>query len=803
MTSLPTFFRAAACGVALLAATAAAAQTPPGQTPPAPVGGVPATLPQIQLPDLREIQVDVPRPVRAAQAALGMGRQRLALVVGLGTVGTRQVVDSAARDTQAVAAALRSGGFVVMQRSDVSAAELRRALQEFRSRLQPAGVGFVYLTGLGVQIDGRNLLLAREAPLDPALPAGALAAQLGSAAVPLDEVTEALIGPVDSPRMLVVDAAWKHPVLGRLPQPGLAEPRLPAGTMALFGHALGHVQEVPFVAPLPIPAPTDAVALAATPFARTLVAALLTPRISGPEALRRTRRAIAEASLGQAGPWLGGDTESREEFAEATLLDGLVPRTPEEMAREGLRQGTRLVSRADAARAGEMPVNEVLQQRSTVEPPAEASRKPADSAHKLPEVPANAGSLGSVAGSTASVLGAATGVAATAAGLVATAGAVEAAVATSVAGTAVGVVGTAVGTATSVLGNAGALAARATAPGVLPTGGAARQAAAATATPGGAAPAALPTAPPAAPSAAPPAPLPAAPAPAATTAGATAGAAVASVAPPTPVPVGPAAGQAAVEAGAAATAGGRPDLARRVASSALTNAAEGPAQDDGAARPAAASDGRTRRAPEGGERPLFTPRINPHGYAEGDTYTWQVTDTWKGEVAGEYTTAIEQVLDDGRLLANGQQVQLDAQGRVTRHINAEGGVSQFEPAQALWWAKPVAGERRTVKYLEKFQRADRVAGQTEWKGSARVGRLRRLQTPAGEFEVLPVESSGWWYEKLADGTRSSGQWSRTAYYAPRLGHPVAIEIENADHLGKLMKRERIDLLQAQTARAAP
>ena len=157
----------------------------------------------------------------------------------------------------------------------------------------------------------------------------------------------------------------------------------------------------------------------------------------------------------------------------------------------------------------------------------------------------------------------------------------------------------------------------------------------------------------------------------------------------------------------------------------------------------------------------------------------------------------------GRLLANGQQVQLDAQGRVTRHINAEGGVSQFEPAQALWWAKPVAGERRTVKYLEKFQRADRVAGETEWKGSARVGRLRRLQTPAGEFEVLPVESSGWWYEKLADGTRSSGEWSRTAYYAPRLGHPVAIEIENADHLGKLMKRERIELLQAQTARAAP
>ena len=73
----------------------------------------------------------------------------------------------------------------------------------------------------------------------------------------------------------------------------------------------------------------------------------------------------------------------------------------------------------------------------------------------------------------------------------------------------------------------------------------------------------------------------------------------------------------------------------------------------------------------------------------------------------------------------------------------------------------------------------------------------------GEFEVLPVESSGWWYEKLVNGGYSSGQWSRTAYYAPKLGHPVAIEFENADHLGRLLKRERIDLLHAQTARGTP
>ncbi|MBA4176514.1 MAG: hypothetical protein C0505_08125 [Leptothrix sp. (in: Bacteria)] len=60
---------------------------------------------------------------------------------------------------------------------------------------------------------------------------------------------------------------------------------------------------------------------------------------------------------------------------------------------------------------------------------------------------------------------------------------------------------------------------------------------------------------------------------------------------------------------------------------------------------------------------------------------------------------------------------------------------------------------------------------------------------AGEFEVPPVESSG--------------QWRRTACYAPRLGHPVAIEIGNADRRGKLLERERIALRHAQTTRGQP
>ncbi|MDP1649414.1 MAG: hypothetical protein Q8M01_14610, partial [Rubrivivax sp.] len=216
-----------------------------------------------------------------------------------------------------------------------------------------------------------------------------------------------------------------------------------------------------------------------------------------------------------------------------------------------------------------------------------------------------------------------------------------------------------------------------------------------------------------------------------------------------------------------------------------------------------APDGRTVRHAEGGERPVYLPRSNNYGYAEGDTYTYRVIDTWKDEVTGTYTTAIDEVLGDGQLLANGHALQMDAQGRVKSQRHADGGSSEFAPSQDLWWSNPKRGESRDLSFKETFQRADRVRGETEWTGSSSVGRARRIDTPAGEFEVLPIRSSGWYHERLANGTRSSGQWSRTVYYSLQLGHPVAIDIEDADRLGKLLRRGRVELMHAQTARGAP
>jgi hypothetical protein len=212
-------------------------------------------------------------------------------------------------------------------------------------------------------------------------------------------------------------------------------------------------------------------------------------------------------------------------------------------------------------------------------------------------------------------------------------------------------------------------------------------------------------------------------------------------------------------------------------------------------------DPRTVRSAEGGERPAYAPRTNSYGYAEGDTYTYQVTDTWKDEVINRYTTAIEEVLPDGQLLANGHKVMMDAQGRVLKRANADGTVSNFEPSQDLWWSNPKRGESRDLRFIETIQRGNGKAREIEWKGSTSVGKVQKIETPAGEFEVLPIESSGWNYEVAFDGMRST-KWSRTVWYSTKLGHPVAIDIQDADRMGKLLRRERVELLHAQASRAA-
>ena len=72
---------------------------------------------------LAPLQAQTPAPAAPAAPAPAVKRQRLALVVGIGSLGARSVLESARRDSEAVAAALRWGGFEVLLRLDPNGAD--------------------------------------------------------------------------------------------------------------------------------------------------------------------------------------------------------------------------------------------------------------------------------------------------------------------------------------------------------------------------------------------------------------------------------------------------------------------------------------------------------------------------------------------------------------------------------------------------------------------------------------------------------------------------------------------------------
>ncbi len=642
--------------------------------------------------DPSKLKLPVPRTVQAATSLLGLGRPRLALVIGNPTIDRKTLLPAAARDAQAVAAALRSGGFVVMVREDLSATELRANLNEFRQRLEPESIALIYFVGVGNQIDGKNIVLGRSAQIDPVASGPARADAWIKGGVPVAELVNALEGPLTSPRLLMIDAAVDAPQLGRPTQPGLIEQTVPPGLMAIFSASPGGVVEpTPAPTALPSPPPGDALAIAASRFGRELVRALMTPGLNAPDVLRLTRRGVSEQSGNKQVPWIVGDTDGNEELAEAKLLDALLPSSPQDLVKDVAKQAAQESLQARRAANAASPGN---------------TGGPGD---RLPETPSSS--------APARAANAAMDVATAAATTVATA-AVAAKAAEAAATLA------AVSTATQVAAGAaqavGNVAARAT-------------------------PLAA-----ARPTAAAPAPAPAA------------------VVPTAPLPAEP------VVARASPAAAQRPSA---------------PLFDIPA-------DPRTR-AQSQGERPVFAPKVNEFGYAQGDTFTYRVLDGWKGQVAGSFVQAIDEVLQDGMLNANGNQLQLDPQGRTVSRITPNGR-QEFQPFEDHWWNNPKRGESRDVNFREFYNRPDRK-GEIEWKGDMSVGRPRSIELPAGKFDVVPIHGDGWYHEVSSAG-KGSGRWNRTVWYSPKLGHPVAIDIETTNWAGKLDRRERIELVHAQKAK---
>lgn len=180
------------------------------------------------------------------------------------------------------------------------------------------------------------------------------------------------------------------------------------------------------------------------------------------------------------------------------------------------------------------------------------------------------------------------------------------------------------------------------------------------------------------------------------------------------------------------------------------------------------------------EPPPLDPRTCAVDCAEGDTFTDRVPDERKGEGSCEFTVAMEDMLDDGQPLANDVQLALVPEGRTGCIQRNDGSLSDFEPDEPLWWSRPLTGDPRRAVSNGHFRRAE-------------AGQAQHVQTPAGAFDALPIESDGWWAENLAMDGLTQGEWNRTIWYASESGRPVAIEFRDFDALGWQLWRDRVAL----------
>jgi formylglycine-generating enzyme required for sulfatase activity len=163
---------------------------------------------------------------------------RIALVIGNSNYASGPLPNPA-NDAQMMADTLTSLGFEVIARRNADQNTMKRAIQEFGSRLEkggPAAVGLFYYAGHGVQLNGRNYLIPTTAQIDRE-------GDVEIEAVSADWVIEQMRFARNRLNIVILDACRNNPFTRsmRSVDHGLATMDAPAGIMIAYSTAPGAV----------------------------------------------------------------------------------------------------------------------------------------------------------------------------------------------------------------------------------------------------------------------------------------------------------------------------------------------------------------------------------------------------------------------------------------------------------------------------------------------------------------------------------------------------------------------------------
>ncbi|HXA36586.1 MAG TPA: caspase family protein [Steroidobacteraceae bacterium] len=173
-----------------------------------------------------------------ASTALHAAETRIALVIGNSDYSSGPLPNPA-NDAKLVGDALTSLGFDVIARRNADQITMKRAIQEFGSRLEKAGpsaVGLFYYAGHGLQLSGRNYLVPTTARIERE-------GDVEIEAVSADWVIEQMRYARNRLNIVILDACRNNPFTRsmRSVDRGLATMDAPAGILIAYSTAPGSV----------------------------------------------------------------------------------------------------------------------------------------------------------------------------------------------------------------------------------------------------------------------------------------------------------------------------------------------------------------------------------------------------------------------------------------------------------------------------------------------------------------------------------------------------------------------------------
>jgi tetratricopeptide (TPR) repeat protein len=229
------------------------------------------------------------------------GGRRIALVIGNSTYAAAPALSNPSRDTELLAAALRSTGFeTVKLLSDLGRERLVDALQTFAREARQADWAVIYFAGHGIEIDGINYLIPVDARLETDR-------DVQFEAISLDQVLAAVAG-ARKLHLVMLDACRNNPFIARMRATtatravsrGLAPMEPSSGTLVVY--AARHGQTA-----------LDGDA-GNSPFAAALAKNLPTPGIEINKLFRLVRDDVMAATGGRQEPFTYGSLPGREDY---------------------------------------------------------------------------------------------------------------------------------------------------------------------------------------------------------------------------------------------------------------------------------------------------------------------------------------------------------------------------------------------------------------------------------------------------------------------------------------------------------